>query len=208
MRIGRPQQTLVISPLDMPDAACSALRHPGQVKREPGLHENRRIYVLRSRTRLRLSGMTAEIRRRIRRTLFSQHASRGGRAPSGLPSAKGGSPGFTLMEMVIVLAIVGILASIVAPLVITALTRAREAALQHDLKTMRKLIDDYYGDKGAFPTSLQVLVTQGYLRAVPRDPVNGNRAEWKTVVAKDGGISDVHSLSKERGTNGISYADW
>jgi general secretion pathway protein G len=136
------------------------------------------------------------------RSLLTRHAS------PALPSGKRGSPGFTLMEMVIVLAIVGILASIVAPLVITALTRAREATLQQDLKTIRKLIDDYYGDKGAFPPSLQVLVTQGYLRAIPRDPVNGNKAEWKTVLAKEGGISDVHSLSNERGANGTPYADW
>ena len=126
---------------------------------------------------------------------------RRGRSPSG-------SPGFTLMEMVIVLAIVGILASIVAPLVITSLTRAREATLQQDLKTMRKLIDDYYGDKGVFPPTLQVLVAQGYLRAIPRDPVNGNKAVWKTVLAKEGGISDLHSLSNERSTNGTPYADW
>ena len=139
-----------------------------------------------ARSLLRLSGMTA----------------------AALPSRKRGSPGFTLMEMVVVLAIVGILASIVAPLVITALTRAREATLQQDLKTMRKLIDDYYGDKGAFPSSLQVLVTQGYLRAIPRDPVNGNKAEWKTVLAKEGGVSDVRSLSIERGANGTPYADW
>ena len=67
-----------------------------------------------------------------------------------LHSRKRGSPGFTLMEMVIVLAIVGILASIVAPLVITALTRAREATLQQDLKTMRKLIDDYSRARHSF----------------------------------------------------------
>jgi len=91
-----------------------------------------------------------------------------------LVSRKRGSPGFTLMEMVIVMAIIGILASIVAPMVMTALTRAREATLQQDLKTMRKLIDDYYGDKGVFPPSLQVLVTQGYLRAIPRDPVKAS----------------------------------
>jgi len=135
----------------------------------------------------------------------------GRRARLTLPiliSRKRGSPGFTLMEMVIVLAIIGILASIVAPMVMTALTRAREATLLQDLKTMRKLIDDYYGDKGVFPPSLQVLVTQGYLRAIPRDPVNANKAEWKTIFAKEGGISDLHSLSNERGTNGTPYADW
>ena len=191
-------QTPLISPKDIPDAARSLLRHPGQAKREPGSHKGRRLYLLRPRIRLRLSGMTAA----IWRTLLTRRAS------AVLPSRKRGSPGFTLMEMVVVLAIVGILASIVAPLVITALTRAREATLQQDLKTMRKLIDDYYGDKGAFPPSLQVLVTQGYLRAIPRDPVNGNKAEWKAVLAKEGGISDVRSLSNERGANGTPYADW
>lgn len=139
---------------------------------------------------------------KLRQLLLTGRAMRIGR------SARRGSPGFTLMEMIIVLAIIGILAAIVAPLVITALTRAREATLQQDLKIMRKLIDDYYGDKGAFPPTLQVLVTQGYLRAIPRDPVNSNKAEWKAVLAKEGGISDVHSLSNERSANGTPYANW
>jgi general secretion pathway protein G len=119
-----------------------------------------------------------------------------------------GSRGFTLMEMLLVLAIVGILASIVAPSVMSALTRAREAALQQDLKTIRKLIDDYYGDKGVFPPSLQALVDQGYLRAMPPDPVNGNKASWRSVPAKEGGVSDVRSLSAERGQNGVPYSEW
>jgi general secretion pathway protein G len=121
---------------------------------------------------------------------------------------KRGSAGFTLMEMVIVLAIIGILAAIAAPLVISSLVRAREATLQQDLKTMRKLIDDYYGDKGVFPPSLKALVDQGYLRAIPGDPVNAGKPEWKTVPVKDGGISDVHSLSNDRGTNGVLYSEW
>jgi general secretion pathway protein G len=112
------------------------------------------------------------------------------------------------MEMVIVLAIIGILAAIAAPLVISGLVRAREASLQQDLKTMRKLIDDYYGDKGVFPPSLKALVDQGYLRAVPGDPVNAGKPDWKTVPAKDGGISDVHSLSNDRGANGVPYSEW
>jgi len=123
-------------------------------------------------------------------------------------SHRGGSPGFTLMEMLLVLAIIGVLASVVAPSVMGALTRAREAALQQDLKTIRKLIDDYYGDKGIYPPSLQVLVDQGYLRAIPPDPVNGNKALWRNVPAKEGGVSDVRSLSVERGRNGVPYREW
>ncbi len=123
-------------------------------------------------------------------------------------TAKRGSPGFTLIEMVIVLAIIGILAAVVAPSVLGALTRGREAALLQDLKVIRKLIDDYYGDKGAYPPALRALVEQGYLRALPRDPVNGNKAEWKIVLDKGGGISDLHSLSPERGSNGIPYNNW
>jgi general secretion pathway protein G len=116
--------------------------------------------------------------------------------------------GFTLMEMVIVLAIVGVLAAIVAPSIMVALTRSRETALQQDLKIMRKLIDDYYGDKGTYPPSLQTLVEQGYMRAIPPDPVNANSPDWKTAIAQEGGISDVHSHSMDRGSNGLPYDEW
>ncbi|MGO9486997.1 MAG: type II secretion system protein [Rhodomicrobium sp.] len=123
-------------------------------------------------------------------------------------ASRPGIQGFTLMEMVIVLAIIGILAAIVAPSVMSAMIRAREAALQQDLKIMRKLIDDYYGDKNAYPPSLKALAEQGYLKAIPGDPVNGNKAEWKAVPTKEGGISDVHSLSNDNGTNGVPYSAW
>ncbi len=123
-------------------------------------------------------------------------------------SSKSASAGFTLLEMVIVLAIIGVLAMIAAPSVTTALSRAREATLQQDLKIMRKLIDDYYGDKGVYPSSLKELVDKGYMRAIPGDPVNANRPQWSAVVAKEGGISDVHSLSAERGSNGAPYSQW
>jgi general secretion pathway protein G len=129
------------------------------------------------------------------------------RSLKAMPGIRG-SAGFTLMEMVIVLAIIGILAAIVAPSLIVTLTRSRETTLQQDLKIMRKLIDDYYSDKGTYPPSLQTLVEQGYMRAIPPDPVYGNKTEWKTVTAKEGGISDVHSLSDERSASGVPYGDW
>jgi general secretion pathway protein G len=116
--------------------------------------------------------------------------------------------GFTLLEMTIVLAIIGVLAAIVTPSLLSTLTRAREAALSQDLKIMRKLIDDYYGDKGAYPPTLQALVEQGYLRAIPDDPVNGGKRQWRAVTAKEGGVADVHSLSAERGSNGAPYSAW
>jgi general secretion pathway protein G len=149
--------------------------------------------------------------RRLMASLWTGRAMRTGNLRKGVEERdlrQGGSPGFTLMEMLLVLAIVGVLASIVAPSLIGALTRAREAALQQDLKTIRKLIDDYYTDKGVFPPSLQSLVDQGYLRAMPPDPVNGNRTVWKAVAAKEGGVSDVRSLSNDRGQNGVPYGEW
>jgi general secretion pathway protein G len=118
------------------------------------------------------------------------------------------SAGFTLLEMVLVLAIVGILAAIVTPSVMSAFTRAREATLQQDLKIMRKLIDDYYGDKGAYPPSLKTLVEQGYMRAIPPDPLNGGKTQWRAEIAKEGGVSDVRSLAAGRGLNGVAYSDW
>jgi general secretion pathway protein G len=121
---------------------------------------------------------------------------------------RGRTAGFTLLEMTIVLAIIGVLAAIVTPSLLSTLTRAREAALAQDLKVMRKLIDDYYGDKGAYPPSLQTLVEQGYMRAIPDDPVSGGEGQWKPVMAKEGGVSDVRSLSKERGSNGTPYSAW
>lgn len=117
--------------------------------------------------------------------------------------------GFTLVEMLVVLVIVGLLASIAAPLVSGAVTRARETTLQQNLSIMRKLIDDYHADRGQFPESLEILIKEGYLRAIPVDPVNGGAADWEVVKAKKGrGVEDVHSRSTARGTNGVPYGQW
>lgn len=120
-----------------------------------------------------------------------------------------GDRGFSLIEMLMVLAIIGLLASVATPVVVSAVTRTREAALQQNLSVLRKLIDDYYADRGRFPPSLEALVEEGYLRAVPSDPVNDGKVEWELQKAKGGrGIEDVRSKSKGSGSNGVPYAKW
>lgn len=119
-----------------------------------------------------------------------------------------GSPGFSLMEMLLVLAIIGALAAVAAPVVTGAIVRAKEAALRENLSVLRKLIDEFSADRGENPETLQTLVEEGYLRAVPPDPLAGGVTEWAEVAGKEGGIADVKSTSTETGLNGVPYADW
>lgn len=123
-------------------------------------------------------------------------------------SASNRQAGFSLIEMLVVLAIIGALAAVAAPIVTGAIVRAREAALKENLAVMRRLIDDYHADRAAFPASLEILVEEGYLRAVPPDPVNDGRRDWTGVEAKEGGFEDVRSSSAETGANGVPYARW
>lgn len=117
--------------------------------------------------------------------------------------------GFSMIEMLLVLAIIGLLASIAAPVVSGAVVRAREATLQQNLRVLRKLIDDFYADRGQLPASLELLVKEGYLRAIPVDPVNGGEPTWHLQMSKKGkGIEDVRSRSTARGSNGVPYAEW
>jgi general secretion pathway protein G len=129
-------------------------------------------------------------------------------APTSARAANDPRAGFSLMEMIIVVAIIGTLAGVVAPAVIASVRRAREAALQQDLTIIRKLIDDYHADRNLWPPTLDALVKDGYMRAVPGDPVNNGRREWLEVKSKDGGIEDIHSLSNENGANGLPYSQW
>ena len=120
------------------------------------------------------------------------------------------SRGFTLIELLVVVSIIGILAGIAMVSVKHAQRRAQEAALKMNLQSMRKAIDDFYADKRRFPTSLQELVDEKYLRNIPKDPITGSADTWQVVTeepALDGsddsdeedaaaagpGISDVKS---------------
>jgi general secretion pathway protein G len=123
--------------------------------------------------------------------------------------------GFTMIEMIIVIAIIAILLGIAVPIYIHHMERAKEAVLREDLYTMRNAIDQYTQDKQRAPQALEDLVSAGYLRVVPTDPFT-HTADWVTV-SEDSvmsvdqtqpGLSDVHSSAPGIGTDGTSYGSW
>jgi len=127
----------------------------------------------------------------------------------------GRSFGFTLLEMMIVIIIMGILLSIALPIYNQALVRARESVLKNDLFELRKLISQYTLDKQKAPQSLDDLVSGGYIKAIPKDPMTGE-TNWEvvqedvllTVDQQDPGIDDVKSASTAMSTEGTAYNTW
>ncbi len=124
--------------------------------------------------------------------------------------------GFTLIELMIVITIVGILASIVAPNYQRHLIKANEAVLMEDLYQMRRAIDAYFADHIRYPESLDDLVANKYLRSIPRDPFTKSKDTWEEIPPTpslegeiaEGGLEDVRSGSDLVGLNGIPYRDW
>ena len=124
------------------------------------------------------------------------------------------SKGFTLIELMIVMAIMGILITIAQPNLKNSLIRAREAVLREDLFQMREAIDQYYADNNKYPAALEDLInvedrSKSYLRDIPKDPFTG-AADWITVAAEgeEGGIFDVHSASPLLALDGTAYNAW
>jgi general secretion pathway protein G len=125
------------------------------------------------------------------------------------------SAGFTLLEMMIVMIVMGILISIAVPIYTTSLLKSREAVLRQDLFTLRSLISQYTLDKQKAPQSLDDLIQGGYLKIIPKDPMT-NEPNWEvvqedvllTVDQQDSGISDVHSASNAVATDGTAYSSW
>lgn len=117
--------------------------------------------------------------------------------------------GFTLIELMIVVSIVGILATIAVPSYQSSVIKARETVLRQDLFTLRELLDHHRADKGKYPPSLEDLVTAGYLRAIPKDPFTNSPNSWQQIMEPtEGGIFDVYSGSDIIGTNGTPYNQW
>lgn len=121
--------------------------------------------------------------------------------------------GFTLIELIVVMAIVALLASIAAPRYFNSLQKSRETALLQSLTTMRDAIDQYAADKGRYPESLQELAQARYLREVPHDPLTASRDSWvelppPTDMQASGRLWDVRSGAAGRSADGRLYADW
>ena len=124
--------------------------------------------------------------------------------------------GFTLIELIVVMSLIVMLATIGVTAYTSSLQRGREAVLKEDLFRMRDAIDQYYADKGKYPADLNELVTASYMRRVPQDPITSSTTTWQAVPAEpdpnnpsaEPGIYDVKSGSEGAALDGSKYADW
>jgi general secretion pathway protein G len=126
--------------------------------------------------------------------------------------------GFTLIEIIIVFALIGILVGLALPRYQHSRRKAQESVLKEDLFQMRKLIDQYYTDKGKYPASLRALVEDNYLRSLPLDPMTGSAETWQEVRDQPSyeemvpgveyGIVDVKSGSQAKALDGTTYDTW
>ena len=123
--------------------------------------------------------------------------------------------GFTLLELITVIAVISILVGVALPNYRVAILQSREAVLKEDLYRLRDLLDQYYADKGQYPASIEALVEEGYLRKMPIDPMTG-QADWEAVPAEtdpdnpaeEPGVYDVRSASTLISMAGTPYNEW
>ncbi|HMH16538.1 MAG TPA: prepilin-type N-terminal cleavage/methylation domain-containing protein [Burkholderiales bacterium] len=121
------------------------------------------------------------------------------------------TPGFTLIELMVALAVIALLLSIVAPRYFGGVSRAEEAVLKENLYLMRNALDKYYADAGHYPDALEDLVTRRYLRSIPLDPITQSGATWVVLPPADpqkGAVFDVKSGAQGAGRDGKPYEQW
>jgi general secretion pathway protein G len=119
--------------------------------------------------------------------------------------------GFTLVELLVVLAILALLLSIAVPRYFGSLDRSKETVLKENLFQVRESLDKYFADNGRYPDRIEDLVTRHYLRSAPIDPVTGSTTTWVVVPPREadkGGVFDIRSGAAGNGKDGIAYRDW
>ena len=127
-----------------------------------------------------------------------------------------GQAGFTLIELLVVIALISILASMAVVQYRNSVVRTQEATLKTNLFRMRDAIDQYFADKAKYPSTLETLVSEGYMRRIPEDPITKSADTWQTVPAEpdpgnpssEPGVYDVKSGATGTALDGSSYSDW
>jgi general secretion pathway protein G len=139
-----------------------------------------------------------------------------GRAARARRRKVAGEPGFTMIELLVVVSLIVILATMGMSQYRTSVIHAREAVLMEDLFRMRDAIDQYYADKNQYPSTLEALVSDGYMRQLPVDPFTKSNSTWQTVPAEpdpnnptaEPGVYNMHSGSDASAIDGTKYAEW
>lgn len=124
---------------------------------------------------------------------------------------KNDQKGFTLIELLVVLGIIALLLTLAVPRYFPSFDSARDTILADNLRATRATIDQYYGDTGAYPDTLEQLVEKKYLRALPVDPITESATTWITVAPEEGykgGVADIKSGAPGNDRHGKPYADW
>lgn len=129
---------------------------------------------------------------------------------------RAGEQGFTLLELMIVMIVIGVLAAIAVPSYLGSVRKAKEAVLKEDLHTLRAAIDSYTVDKAKAPQALDDLVQAGYLKEIPKDPITARTDTWVTsqsdtltsIDETQPGIDNVHSGAQETSSDGVAYSTW
>ena len=137
------------------------------------------------------------------------------RGSSGAHPSRFSESGWTIVELMVVISLMAVLASIATISYTTAITRSKEAVLKEDLFRMRDAIDQYFADRVEYPESLDRLVSEGYLRTIPQDPFTGSGTTWQTIMADydpsnplSQGVYDVKSGAEGLAIDGSAYIEW